>query len=262
MAQKTPIRTPEVVMTTSISRRHRDVSITLVLVSIAAVAWWTTARLAAEMTTMSTTMTIAPYLVGWVAMMAAMMLPAVTPVVRLYARAAALHRVAPTTVFTLGYLLVWCATGIPAWFLWRAMAMPLMDGQVWSYRAAGAVLLAAGVYQLTPLKRACLRHCRSPMGVFLRTGSDLATVAGATRAGATHAWYCFGCCAGLMVVVVAAGSMQLWWAVVVAAVIFLERNVPAGEHLASAAAVALSALGLVVLVHPSVISSLIEGGMS
>lgn len=249
-------------MASATSRRHTDVTITLSLVLIAAGAWWTTARLAAEMATMSTAMTIAPYLVGWVAMMAAMMLPAVTPVVRLYARAAALHRVAPTTAFTLGYLLVWCATGIPAWFLWRAMAMPLMDGQVWAYRASGAVLLAAGVYQLTPLKRACLRHCRSPMGVFLRTGSDLATVSGATRAGATHAWYCFGCCVGLMVVVVAAGSMQLWWAVVIAAVIFLERNVPAGEHLASATAVALSVLGLVVLVHPGVISSLIQGGMS
>ena len=157
-------------------------------------------------------MTLVPYLVGWVAMMAAMMLPAVTPVVRLYARAAALRRVAPTAVFTLGYLLVWCAAGIPAWFLWRAMAIPLMDGQVGAYRASGAVLLAAGVYQLTPLKRACLRHCRSPMGAFLRAGSDLATVPGATRAGATHARYCLGCCVRLMVVV-AAGSMQLWWAV-------------------------------------------------
>jgi predicted metal-binding membrane protein len=248
-------------MDTATRGRHTDVT-TVCLVLIAAVAWWATARLATQMTTMNSAMTIAPYLVGWVAMMAAMMLPAVTPVVRLYARAAALHRVAPTTVFTLGYLLVWCATGIPAWFLWRAMATPLMDGQVWAYRASGAVLLAAGVYQLTPLKRNCLRHCRSPMGVFLRAGSDLATFSGATRAGATHARYCLGCCVGLMVVLVAAGSMQLRWAVVIAAVIFLERNVPAGEHLANAAATALSVLGLVVLVHPGVISSLLQGGMS
>jgi predicted metal-binding membrane protein len=249
-------------MATATSRQHTDVTITLTLVLIAAIAWWTTARLAAEMTAMSTEMTIAPYLVGWVAMMAAMMLPAVTPVVRLYARAAALHRVAPTAVFTLGYLLVWCATGVPAWFLWRAMAIPLMDGQVWAYRASGAVLLAAGSYQLTPLKRACLRHCRSPMSVFLRARSDLATVSGAAVAGATHALYCFGCCVGLMVVLVAAGSMQLWWAVVIAVVIFLERNVPAGEQLAAAAAMTLSVLGLVVLVHPGVISSLVQGGMS
>ena len=244
------------------TRRPTDVTVTMSLVLIAAAAWWTTTRLATQTTTMSAAMMLAPYLLGWVAMTAAMMLPAVTPVVRLYARAAALHRVAPTAVFTTGYLLVWCATGIPAWLLWRAMAIPLMDGQVGAYRASGAVLLAAGVYQLTPLKRACLRHCRSPMAVFLRTGSNLATVPGALRAGATHARYCLGCCIGLMVVLVAAGSMQLWWAVVIAAVIFLERNVPAGEHLASAAAAALCVLGLVVLVHPGAISSLIQGGMS
>ncbi|WP_411285088.1 DUF2182 domain-containing protein [Lapillicoccus sp.] len=249
-------------METATRRRHTDVTVTMSLVLIAAAAWWTTARLAAQTPTMSTAMTLVPYLLGWVAMMAAMMLPAVTPVVRLYARAAALHRVAPTAVFTLGYLLLWCATGIPAWFLWRAVSILLMNGQVGAYRASGAVLLAAGVYQLTPLKRACLRHCRSPMGVFLGAGSDLATFSGAIRAGATHARYCLGCCIGLMVVVVAAGSMQLWWAVVIAAVIFLERNVPAGEHLASAAAMALCVLGLVVLVHPGAISTLIQGGMS
>lgn len=247
---------------TTATRQQTDAPITLSLLIIAAMAWWMTARLSAEMTAMGTAMAIGPFLVGWVAMMAAMMLPAVTPVVRLYARAAALHRVAPTTVFTLGYLFVWGATGIPAWFIWRAMAMPLMDGEVWAYRASGAVLLAAGVYQLTPLKRACLRHCRSPMSVFLRIGSDLATRSGSIRAGATHARYCFGCCVGLMVVVVAAGSMQLWWAVVVAAVIFLERNMPGGESLAAVAAVALSVMGFVVLVSPSSISTLIQGGMS
>ena len=245
-------------METATRRRHTDVTVTMSLVVIAAAAWWATARLAAQ----TTAMTLAPFLLGWVAMMAAMMLPAATPVVRLYARAAALHRVAPTAVFTSGYLLVWCVTGIPAWFLWRAVSIPLMDGQIGAYRASGAVLLAAGGYQLTPLKRACLRHCRSPMGVFLRAGSDLATLSGAIRAGATHARYCLGCCIGLMVAVVGAGSMQLWWAVVIAAVIFLERNVPGGERLASAAAAALCVLGLVVLVHPGAISSLIQGGTS
>lgn len=249
-------------MTDVHERRGNEYLITLPLILVAAVSWWITVRMASGMSGTGAMVAVLPYTLGWVAMMAAMMLPAVTPVVRLYSRAAARNRVAPTGSFVVGYLLVWIATGVPAYFLWRAMAMPLMDGEAWAARTAGAVLLIAGAYQLTPLKRACLRHCRSPMSVFLRMSSNLARSSGAVRAGATHAAYCFGCCVGLMVVLVAAGSMQLWWAVAIAALIFFERNGPAGERLALAAAVALAALGMALLVHPTLISILVHGGMS
>ena len=244
------------------ARRGSAYLITLPLILIAAVSWWVAVRLASSMTGAGASSAFLPYLLGWVTMMAAMMLPAVNPVVRLYARAAARNRVAPTGIFVLGYLLVWIATGVPAYFLWRAMAMPLMDGEVWAARTAGLVLLAAGAYQLTPLKRACLRHCRSPMSVFLRISTDLARPSGAVRAGGAHAAYCFGCCAGLMVVLVAAGSMQPWWAAAIAAVIYLERNGPAGERLALAAAAALATLGAVLLANPALISTLVQGGMA
>lgn len=201
---------------------------------------------------------LVPFLLGWLAMM----LPAVTPVVRLFSRAAALGRVPPTGTFVLGYLLVWGLTGVPVYFLWRVVAMPLRDGEMWAARMAGLVLLMAGAFQLTPLKRACLRRCRSPMSVFLRTNSDLARPSGAVRAGGRHAVYCLGCCAGLMVVLVAAGSMQPWWAAAIAAGIFLERNAPAGERLALVAAAGLAAIGVALLARPMLISTLTGGGMS
>jgi predicted metal-binding membrane protein len=244
-----------------VERRGNEYLITGSLILIAAVSWWVTVQLASGMSGTGTALAFLPYMLGWVAMMGAMMLPAVTPVVRLYARAAARNRVAPTGSFVSGYLLVWIATGVPAYFLWRAMAMPLMDGEEWAARTAGIVLLVAGAYQLTPLKRACLRHCRSPMSVFLRIRTNLARSSGAVRAGGVHAAYCFGCCAGLMVVLVAAGSMQPWWAAAIAAVIYFERNGPAGERLALAAAAALAALGVALLANPALISTLVQGGM-
>jgi predicted metal-binding membrane protein len=249
-------------VTDVVGRRGNEYLITGSLILIAAVSWWVTVRLASGMSGTGMVFVFLPFMLGWVAMMAAMMLPAVTPVVRLYARAAARNRVAPTGSFVSGYLLVWIATGVPAYFLWRAMAMPLMDGEAWAARTAGIVLLVAGAYQLTPLKRACLRHCRSPMSVFLRMSANLARSSGAVRAGGTHAVYCFGCCVGLMVVLVAAGSMQLWWAAAIAVVIYLERNGPAGERLALVAAAALAALGVALLANPTLISTLVQGGMA
>jgi predicted metal-binding membrane protein len=100
------------------------------------------------------------------------------------------------------------------------------------------------------------------MSVFLRMSANLARSSGAVRAGGTHAAYCFGCCVGLMVVLVAAGSMQLWWAAAIAVVIYLERNGPAGERLALVAAAALAALGVALLANPTLISTLVQGGMA
>lgn len=250
--------------TAGMSRRELP---TLALLGLAAGAWWLTVVLAGDMSAegmatdgmtdgMTSAMSLAPFLLAWALMMAAMMLPAVTPVVRLYQRAAAAGRVAPTGWFALAYLLVWVLSGLPAYLLWRELAVPLADGATWALRLAGATLLVAGVYQLTPLKRACLRHCRSPMSYFMRLRGSLERPAGAFRAGLLHAAYCCGCCAALMVVLVAA-AMNLWWALLIALGVFVERNVRWGTSFSTALGVLLAALGTVVVVHPPFLSQLI-----
>jgi predicted metal-binding membrane protein len=232
---------------------------TALLVVFAAAAWWFTSMMSGDMRAdqMMTPMSLAPFLLAWSLMMAAMMLPAVTPVVRLYQRAAAAGRVAPSGFFVLGYLVVWALTGLPAYVLWRMLAMPLSEGVTWALRLAGVTLLFAGAYQLTPLKRACLRHCRSPMSYFMRLEGSLEHPGGAFRAGLLHARYCCGCCAALMAVLVVTAAMNLWWAVLIGLGVFVERNVRWGVQWATGWGVLLLALGTLVVARPSVLYHLI-----
>lgn len=240
------------------SARASGEILTLVLVALAAVAWWLTSILADDMgaDTMMAPMSLGPFLLAWALMMAAMMLPAVTPVVRLYQRAAVAGRVAPSAYFVLAYLLVWALSGLPAYLLWRLMAMPLAEGATWAVRLAGATLLFAGAYQLTPLKRACLRHCRSPMSYFVRLRGSLARPGGAFRAGLLHSMYCCGCCAALMAVLVVTAAMNLWWAVLIAIGVFVERNARWGTEFSTGLGVVLLSLGTFVLVSPPFLSNL------
>jgi predicted metal-binding membrane protein len=112
------------------------------------------------------------------------------------------------------------------------------------------VLLLAGAYQLTPLKRACLRACQSPLAFLLghwKPGS-----LGALRMGVEHGLYCCGCCWGLMAVLVVAGAMGLAWVVLIAVVVFVEKLLPRGQWTASVAGVLLIALGALVALQPGV----------
>lgn len=233
--------------------------VALTLVALAAAAWWLTSRLSADMGagTMATSMAVGPFLLAWALMMAAMMLPAVTPVVRLYQRAATAGRVAPSGYFVLAYLVVWALSGLPAYLLWRQLAMPLSVSATWALRLAGTTLLLAGAYQLTPAKRACLRHCRSPMSYFMRLRGSLERPGGAFRAGILHALYCFGCCAALMAVLIVTAAMNLWWAMLIALGVFVERNVRWGTGFATGLGVMLLALGALVVVSPPFLSNLI-----
>lgn len=232
---------------------------TLVLVLLAATAWWLTSMTSADMgsDTMMTPMSLGPFLFTWALMMAAMMLPAVTPVVRLYQRAAAAGRVAPSGYFVFAYLVVWALSGLPAYLLWRWLAMPLSEDATWALRLGGGTLLFAGAYQLTPLKQACLRHCRSPMSYFMRLHGSLQRPAGAFKAGLLHATYCFGCCAALMAVLVVTAAMNLWWAVLIAIAVFVERNLPRGTEFSTGFGVVMLALGTFVVVSPTFLSNLI-----
>ena len=240
------------------------------LLVLAAVGWWWSARMAGDMAAPGTpdmgmgmdmgggheALALSGFLVAWLAMMTAMMFPAITPVVKLYGRAAAAGRVAPLPFFVGGYLAVWTSIGLPAYAAWRALMDPIAEGRPWAGRLAGVALLGAAVWQLTPLKSICLRHCRSPISFFLRFGAKVTRPVGALRMGATHGLFCLGCCWALMAVLVSLGTMNLAWMVVLALLILLEKNAPAGERVARAAAVAFVGLGLALLVEPELLTTL------
>src|SRR3954451_4559910 len=153
-----------------------------VLLALAAVGWWWSAQMADDMTAGSRSpmemdgmesngaLSLGAFMVAWLAMMTAMMFPAISPVVKLYGRAAAAGRVAPLPFFVLGYIAVWTSLGFPAYLAWRELMDPIDEGRAWAGRLGGAVLLGAAVWQLTPLKSVCLRHCRSPLSFFMPFG--------------------------------------------------------------------------------------------
>jgi predicted metal-binding membrane protein len=236
------------------------------LLGVAAIGWWWSALTARDMGGSAAadgmsmgagSMSFLAFLAAWVAMMAAMMLPAVLPVVRLYGRAAARGTVAPILVFVAGYLLVWSAVGVPAFLAWHALRALLAQSLPWAGRVAGVVAVVAALYQVTPLKTLCLRHCRSPLSFFLHHSKNLNRPSGAVLAGGRHGLYCLGCCWMLMAILIAFGTMQLGVMVALAVLILLEKDAPFGEQLARAAAVVFLVAGAALLLHPLLISHVI-----
>ena len=195
-------------------------------------------------------------------MMVAMMLPAAAPVVGIYALAARRGVVAAVPVFVAGYLTVWALSALPAYAVSRAIDDPLAEGRPWVSRLVGATLLVTAAYQLSPLKAACLRHCRSPMSFFLSRRGSLARPRAAFTAGAGHGVYCLGCCWALMAVLVAVGGMQLWWALALAFVITLEKLGPRAQTASRLIAVGAAGLSAVLLVWPGVLGHLVVTHMS
>jgi predicted metal-binding membrane protein len=247
---------------------NRDIWLQSGLLILAALGWWWSAVTAVDMGGEGMSMDGMPmepqpamsfvaFLVAWVAMMAAMMFPAVLPVVRLYARAAANDQAAPVAVFVGGYIVLWGIVGIPAYFAWSQLNEPLIAGSPWAGRVAGGVALAAGLYQLTPLKSVCLRHCRSPLSFFMRHGKHLDRPTGAFVAGGRHGMFCIGCCWLLMALLVAFGAMQLVWMLVFAVLILLEKIAPFGEQIARVTGVVLVAVGIALLVRPDFVTHLV-----
>jgi predicted metal-binding membrane protein len=196
----------------------------------------------------------------WISMMVAMMFPAVAPVVSLFAtigerRRAAGQPATPTWVFLSGYLAVWSLFGVAAYLL--SLAIPALGMMAAGLRvdhpiAAGIVLILAGLYQLSPLKQVCLRHCRSPLSVILHGWRD--GVSGAFRMGLGHGAYCLGCCWGLMLVLFAVGLMNLAWMIVLTVGIFGEKVLPYGPQISRVLALALIVFGALTLTqstHPA-----------
>jgi predicted metal-binding membrane protein len=200
----------------------------------------------------------------WVTMMAAMMLPSVAPMALLFARVSAERRrrgraFVSTWVFLGGYLSVWLAYGLIAYGLFRAVSALHLSMLSWHRQGpliAGGAIVAAGVYQLTPLKRLCLHHCRSPMHYVLggwRTGR-----LGAVRMGAEHGAWCVGCCSGLMLILFALGVMSIVWMLVVAGAVFAEKVLPFGDRLPRALAIILVIAGVWVAAAPASVPGLTQ----
>ncbi len=209
----------------------------------------------------------AAFLGAWGVMMAAMMLPSAIPMIALYG---AMQRKAPQSkpiglpvaLFAGVYLAAWLAFGIPVYAAsvllgLAANSSPVVAGLL-PYGVA-LVLVGAGLYQLSPLKRTCLRACQSPFGFLMghwRTG-----YAGTIRLAWEHATFCLGCCAALMVVLVAAGAMSLPWVLLIAALVFVEKVLPRGEWTARVIGGGLLVLGLLVAVRPDLAMMLRGAGM-
>lgn len=189
----------------------------------------------------------------WLIMMVAMMLPSAAPMILLFATVNRKQRergVRPieTSIFVLAYMVVWAgfsvlATGLQ-WGLERAGLLSVMMTSA-SLALGGGILVAAGVWQLTPLKHACLRHCRSPLS-FL-TQRWRAGRAGAFRMGLEHGAFCLGCCWVLMGLLFYGGVMNLYWIAGIAVFALLEKTIPAGHRLGSVAGIVLIAWGGVLL---------------
>jgi predicted metal-binding membrane protein len=189
------------------------------------------------------------YLGIWVTMTAAMMLPSAAPAARQVAR---LGPRAPTVLFVAGYLAVWTVYGLAAYGLYRLVTAFDTGWVAWDERGpyfAGAVIVAAGIYELTPLKRRCLRRCR----IARHSGRAL-------DSGLAHGMDCVTCSGGLMAVLFVLGVMSLFWMALVAVAIFAEKVLPHGSRLTGPLATVLVALGIWVGVSPASVPGLTQPG--
>jgi predicted metal-binding membrane protein len=202
------------------------------------------------------------YVVAWAIMMAAMMLPSALPMIGLYASTqrnarSVAAKAGPVALFVLTYWGLWTLTGVPVYV--ASLALMAVTAGALAYVVA-AVLVIAGLFQLTPLKQVCLRHCRSPIGFLL--GHWRAGWTGALAMGWAHALYCLGCCWALMVVLVVAGAMGLPWVLLIACAVAAEKLLPRGAWIARLTGVALVLLGVIVALRPALAAALRSIGPS
>ncbi|TAM61792.1 MAG: DUF2182 domain-containing protein [Rhodanobacter sp.] len=193
----------------------------------------------------------------WWVMMIAMMTPGAAPTILLYARVRGhalaqghdAHRHASTGMFAAGYFLMWLGFSIAAVLLQRVLeqagilsAMTMGSQVPW---ISGTVLLAAGIYQLSPLKSSCLIHCRAPVAFLTHHWHPYAL--GALRMGAVHGAYCVGCCWMLMALLFVGGVMNLAWIAALTLLVLAEKVLVAGSWVGRAAGLLLIAWGLALL---------------
>ena len=239
----------------SAARRPRDIA-TVALVGAAAwvgVLWLVHGSSMSMGPTMG--LSAVAFLGAWTLMMAAMMLPLVAPVAALYVGTFEPPARIRLAEFALGYLLVWAAMGVPAFGVAVAVQAVSMSAPGALRWVVVGVLLAVAVYQITPLKQLCLKHCRSPLSQL-----QCATYLGRLRdmrVGVHHGLYCAGCCWSLFLLLVAVGTMNLAAMLILTAVIAGEKLLPHGIAMSRAVAVLAVALALAFAISPALATQVV-----
>jgi predicted metal-binding membrane protein len=233
------------------------------LLALAGVGWWWTAQ---QMRGMDqgpwTGLGALGWFLGiWVVMMAAMMFPSVAPTIALYSRMTKQRSPQSPLLFAAGYLITWAGAGLGAFAVAAALGRISGDVLAWDRAGrwvAGATLVVAAIYELTPLKDVCLGKCRSPLGFLLGSWRDGRW--GALRMGVKHGAWCVGCCWALMASLFALGVMSLTWMAFVAGLIAVEKTLPWRRVATYGTAVVLLTLGVLLLAAPHAIPALTVPG--
>ena len=234
-----------------------------VLLILAAASWalliWQSAAMNSQAMGMGLTMGMSAvlFLAIWVVMMIAMMFPTAAPMILMFTSVYAGKRqksqaFVPTWVFVSAYLLIWTLFGLVAYPL-ALLAEKVAGESMWlmsnAPRIGGALLVAAGLYQLSPLKHLCLAKCRTPLQFILGSWRD--GYRGAFRMGFVHGAYCLGCCWFLFVLLFPLGIMNIAVMALLTALIYAEKSVPLGRQISQIAGVALMVYGVIVLFMPA-----------
>lgn len=252
-------------MLTTAAAGPRGVSTTSLALSGAAIVAWviTIAWIRSEeMGAMPGTMGmgVVSFTVMWALMMAAMMLPSVAPFIRTYQATVVQHRALRLTVLSLGYLATWTAVGLVAYFIADWFGQLAVDSPHVAQWVAVGTFLVVGAYQLTPLKFRCLSHCRSPFGHLMHSLGYTGRLRD-FRAGASHGWFCLGCCWALMVLMIAFGVMNVGAMVGLAAVIAVEKVWRHGERFARVFGIGCLVFAVVVIFEPGLAPGLDPGAV-
>jgi predicted metal-binding membrane protein len=245
-----------------LKRDRLIVGLGLILVTL--LAWWYTVEVARQMGGVAIHMgapdpgawppaSLLPLFIMWVVMMVAMMLPSATPMILTFAAVARNRRqhqrpYVPVVVFASGYLVIWGGFSVVAtvaqWLLHRAALLsPMMVSR--SALLGGVLLLLAGVFQFTPLKRSCLIHCRAPLEFISTRWRE--GWGGAFLMGLEHGRFCTGCCWALMALLFVLGVMNLLWIAVLTILVGLEKILPRRSYISRGTGVLLALWGLWVL---------------
>jgi predicted metal-binding membrane protein len=233
------------------------------LFALAAIGWWwTVERMQGMDNGPWTDLGALGWFLGvWIVMMGAMMFPSVSPTVALYSRMTRERSPLSPLLFAAGYLVTWASAGFIAFGIAVAGGRIFGDVLAWDRAgrwAAGATLLVAAVYELTPLKNVCLGKCRSPLGFLLGAWRDGRS--GALQMGTKHGAWCVGCCWALMASLFALGVMSIAWMAFIAGVIAAEKTVPWRRVATYGTTAILLALAVFLFAVPDAIPALTTPG--
>ncbi len=236
------------------------------LLVLAAISWalliWQSANMNNQTMGLTMEMSAALFIVLWVVMMIAMMFPTAAPMILMFTAVYAGKRrqeqpFVPTWVFISAYLLIWTLFGVLAYPL-ALGSEKLAEQSMWlmqnASRLGGVILVIAGLYQLSPLKRVCLSKCRTPLQFIL--GSWHGGYGGAFRMGLEHGAYCLGCCWLLFVILFPLGIMNIAVMALLTVLIYAEKSFPIGRQISQAAGVALILYGVLVTFIPNALPSM------